>query len=99
MWCKVARSNAEELYTRQSILHEERHHTMTKLKEEDKPPVPNVISADTGPLDERFVLWRAFCAEHQVAVETLPGDLAEPLKAEWESMKVEQIIKPTQDET
>ncbi len=99
MWCKVARSNAEELYTRQSILHEERHHTMTKLKEEADPPVPNVISADTGPLDERFIIWRAFCAEHQVAVETLPGDLAEALKTEWESMKVEQLHTPAEDET
>jgi hypothetical protein len=56
-------------------------------KREDKPVVPNVISEETGQFDTRFLLWRAFCAKHNVPVETLPGDLPAAAKAEWEKMK------------
>jgi CheY-like chemotaxis protein len=45
------------------------------------------ISPDTGRLDPRFMLWRLFCAENQVPVETLPSELKRELKKEWEHLK------------
>jgi hypothetical protein len=56
-------------------------------KREEKPAVPNVISEHTGQFDTRFLLWRAFCAKHNVPVETLPGDLPADARAEWDKMK------------
>jgi hypothetical protein len=29
----------------------------------------------TGDLDVRFVLWRKFCADQGIAIDSLPGDL------------------------
>ena len=60
---------------------------MAEDKPEDKASVPNVISEHTGQFDARFMLWRTFCAKHNVPVETLPGDLPADIKAEWEKMK------------
>jgi hypothetical protein len=56
-------------------------------KSADKPVVPNAISEQTGQFDARFMLWRTFCAEHNVPVETLPGDLPAEIRAEWEQFK------------
>jgi hypothetical protein len=61
--------------------------------------VPNTISDGSGALDPRFALWRSFCAEHGVPVETLPGDLAEPLKAAWEGFKEKEIHAPEEGRT
>lgn len=72
---------------------------MTKMKEEGEPEVSNVISDDTGNLDERFMLWREFCDEYGIAVETLPGDLEEPFKGKWETLKDEVIHKPIEGRT
>jgi hypothetical protein len=65
----------------------------------DKEPVPNTITEDTGPLDPRFALWRSFCAEHGVPVETLPGDLEETLKGQWKGLKEEEIHAPVEGRT
>lgn len=67
---------------------------VSEVVPQEKEPVPNNVSDDTGDLDPRFALWRSFCAEHGVPVETLPGDLAEPLKEKWEGMKEEEIHAP-----
>ena len=64
---------------------------MAENKREDKPAVPNVISEETGQFDARFLLWRDFCAQHDVPVETLPGDLPAEAKAEWEKMKNKKL--------
>ncbi len=60
---------------------------MTEDKAGEKPTVPNIISDETGQYDARFLLWRIFCAEHDVAVETLPGDLPADIKAKWDQVK------------
>ena len=65
----------------------------------DKEPVPNVISADSGRLDPRFALWRSFCAEHDVPVESMPGDLTERLKEQWEGFKEQEIHAPEEGRT
>jgi hypothetical protein len=55
---------------------------------EEEPPTPsNVISAETGKLDVRFMLWRTFCADNGLPVETLPSELSEEAKMEWERLK------------
>jgi CheY-like chemotaxis protein len=45
------------------------------------------ISPDTGRLDPRFMLWRLFCAENNIAVETLPSELNRELKKAWSQLK------------
>lgn len=45
------------------------------------------ISPDTGRLDPRFMLWRLFCSENNIPVETLPSELNRELKKEWGQLK------------
>ncbi len=47
----------------------------------------NEISDETGQHDARFLLWRKFCSENGVPVETLPSQLTPEQKETWESMK------------
>ena len=63
---------------------------------EDKPKVSNEISDGTGQFDTRFVLWRRFCADNNIPVETLPSDLTGEIKDRWEKLKNEQLRKPTE---
>ena len=48
---------------------------------------PATISPDTGRLDPRFMLWRLFCSEKNLPVETLPSELNRELKKEWGQLK------------
>ena len=64
---------------------------------EDKPKVSNEISDGTGQFDTRFVLWRRFCADNNIPVETLPSDLTGEIKDRWEKLKNEQLRKPTEE--
>ena len=41
----------------------------------EPPPVDNIISDETGAFDLRFILWRHFCQQNGIAVETLPSQL------------------------
>lgn len=59
----------------------------------------NEISAETGQFDARFMLWRMFCAETGVAVETLPSELKGELQERWEKLKEEQLHKPAEGRT
>lgn len=59
----------------------------------------NELSAETGQLDARFVLWRAFCAEAGIPVEMLPSDLKGAHKESWEKLKEEQLHKPAEGRT
>ena len=45
----------------------------------ENEPVPNTIADGEGALDPRFTLWRSFCADNRLSVETMPGDLVESL--------------------
>lgn len=45
------------------------------------------IPDETGNLDPRFMLWRMFCAENNVPLETLPSSLSRELKKKWQQLK------------
>ena len=55
------------------------------------PPVDNSVSESTGQYDLRFVLWRQFCAKHNIDVDTLPSQLENEQKDLWEEMKAERL--------
>lgn len=63
---------------------------------EEKPKVSNEISEGTGQFDARFVLWRTFCAENNIPVETLPSDLTGDDRERWEKLKNERLHKQTE---
>lgn len=54
---------------------------------EELPAIMNEVSDETGQFDPRFVLWRKFCADQGIGVDSLPCDLSGDLKAKWEKMK------------
>ena len=65
------------------------HTTMDKGKQ--PPPVDNSVSDSTGQYDLRFVLWRQFCAQYQIPVDTLPSQLDDEQKELWEEMKTRRL--------
>ncbi len=58
-----------------------------KKKRTDNDAVMNTISDETGQFDARFLLWRTFCAENNVPVETLPSDLTGDIRDKWNALK------------
>ncbi len=64
---------------------------------DEKPKLANEINAETGQFDARFVLWRTFCAEHSIPVETLPSDLEGENREKWEKLKNERLHKPAEE--
>lgn len=54
---------------------------------EETPAIENEVSDETGQFDPRFNLWRQFCADHGIAVSSLPGDLTGEVKEQWEQLK------------
>jgi hypothetical protein len=67
---------------------------MIREKKKESPPVDNVISDQTGQFDLRFVLWRHFCAQNNIPVETLPSQLNEEQKEQWEQLKASRLRGP-----
>lgn len=67
---------------------------MANKKEE--PAVENIISDETGQFDLRFILWRHFCQQHNVPVESLPSQLDGELKEKWEELKASRLRGPGQ---
>ena len=61
---------------------------------DEKPKVSNEISDETGQFDMRFMLWRSFCVQNGVPVETLPSDLQGEVKDRWEKLKEQQLHRP-----
>jgi hypothetical protein len=57
---------------------------------EKQPAIVNKVSDETGEFDPRFLLWRKFCSDQGIPVDSLPGDLSAELKEEWEKVKAEQ---------
>jgi hypothetical protein len=65
---------------------------MNKGKRKSQPPpVDNSVSDSTGQYDLRFVLWRQFCAQNNVAVDTLPSQLTAEQKNKWDEMKSKRL--------
>ena len=65
---------------------------MVNGKGKKQPPqVNNSISDSTGQYDLRFLLWRQFCSENSIPVETLPSQLNDDQKNRWEEMKARRL--------
>ncbi|HWN08118.1 MAG TPA: hypothetical protein VNO50_02375 [Pyrinomonadaceae bacterium] len=62
----------------------------------EQPPVDNTISDETGQFDLRFVLWRHFCAQNDISVDSLPSQLDGDQKERWEELKSSRLKGPTQ---
>ena len=60
---------------------------MADKKRSDNDAVMNSITDETGQFDARFLLWRTFCAENDVPVETLPSDLTGDIRDKWNELK------------
>lgn len=60
---------------------------MAEDNNQQGPKVTNEISDETGQYDTRFLLWRKFCAENQVPVETLPSQLTPEQRDAWDRVK------------
>jgi hypothetical protein len=61
-----------------------------------REPLDNVISDQTGQFDMRFVLWRHFCGQNNIPVETLPSQLTDEQKEQWEELKAQRLRGPKQ---
>ena len=70
---------------------------MAERKSTQDAGLTNEISPETGQFDTRFLLWRMFCSEYGIAVETLPSDLKGEAKERWEKLKDEQLHKPAEE--
>jgi hypothetical protein len=69
---------------------------MLKRKQKKKPPpVDNTVSDETGAFDLRFLLWRHFCEQNNIRVETLPSQLNNKQKEEWDELKANRLRGPT----
>jgi hypothetical protein len=55
------------------------------------PSIDNSVSDSTGQYDLRFVLWRQFCAQNNIPVDTLPSQLNDDQKDRWEKMKSKRL--------
>ena len=56
-----------------------------------EPKVDNTISDETGQFDLRFILWRHFCTQNSIPVETLPSQLTDDQKDLWEELKASRL--------
>ncbi|PWT88809.1 MAG: hypothetical protein C5B55_12480 [Blastocatellia bacterium] len=65
---------------------------MFREKQKNKPrPVDNSVSDSTGAYDLRFLLWRQFCSQNNIPVDTLPSQLNAEQKDRWEQMKSKRL--------
>ena len=56
-----------------------------------EPELDNSVSDSTGQYDLRFVLWRQFCAQQGLSVDTLPSQLDDHQKDQWQDMKAKRL--------
>jgi hypothetical protein len=66
------------------------------MAKKEQPTVDNIISDETGAFDLRFILWRHFCQQNSVPVETLPSQLSGEQKEKWEELKASRLRGPGQ---
>ncbi len=71
---------------------------MAEEKSQDANAPSNQINDGTGQFDARFVLWRVFCQDNNIPVETLPSDLQGETRDRWEKLKNERLHKPAEGE-
>src|SRR5258708_1769971 len=57
----------------------------------EPPPVDNIISDETGAFDLRFILWRHFCQQNSIPVETPPSQHDGKQKEKWEELKASRL--------
>jgi hypothetical protein len=62
-------------------------------KKQEKTKVTNIINEHTGQFDARFLLWRKFCAENDVPIDSMPGDLKGEARQKWDQLKSEELDK------
>jgi hypothetical protein len=58
---------------------------------EPQDAILNEVSDETGQFDPRFILWRKFCAEQDIPVDSLPGNLTGEVKEQWEKLKAGRL--------
>ena len=64
---------------------------MNTERKKQQPELDNSVSDSTGQYDLRFVLWRQFCAQNGIEVDTLPSQLDNEQKDRWEEMKAKRL--------
>ena len=64
---------------------------MNTERKKQEPELDNSVSDSTGQYDLRFVLWRQFCAQNGLSVDTLPSQLDNEQKDRWEEMKAKRL--------
>ncbi|HEV2705177.1 MAG TPA: hypothetical protein VGV59_04590 [Pyrinomonadaceae bacterium] len=69
---------------------------MADEKPTEQTEFSNRISEETGQFDARFILWRLFCSENNVPVETLPSELEGETREKWEKLKDRELHKPAE---
>ena len=64
---------------------------MNSEQKKQSRELDNSVSDSTGQYDLRFVLWRQFCAQNGLSVDTLPSQLDNEQKDRWEEMKAKRL--------
>ncbi|MCA1641001.1 MAG: hypothetical protein LC785_03255 [Acidobacteria bacterium] len=62
-----------------------------QIVNDDDKKVTNKISDQTGQFDARFLLWRKFCSDNNVPVDTLPSQLTGTAKENWDKLKADEL--------
>jgi len=62
-------------------------------KKEEKPKIVNKVSEHTGQFDARFLLWRKFCADNDVEIDSMPSALTGEVRQKWDQLKAEELDK------
>jgi hypothetical protein len=64
---------------------------VVKVNTQKRKIVTNVVSDETGQFDVRFVLWRRFCADNGVRVDSIPSMLDKETRQKWENLKSKRL--------
>jgi hypothetical protein len=64
---------------------------MIRGKRKQPRPIDNSVSESTGQYDLRFVLWRQFCSQNNIPVDTLPSQLNSEQKEKWDELKSKRL--------